>query len=211
MPRNYHSERRAEAARRTRAQIVSAGFDLFRRNGYENTTIRAVAERAGVAFDTVFTVVGRKHVLFQEVVEAAISLDDHPLPIAERAFMAAFDDADSALGLISAFVLSAVRTYEHMGSLLVTLEVLAAKTPALAHLRGKMKARRAEWAGEFLRMLSVNYPPEIDPQEAKDLLDAFTNHASLALLRDHGWSVEKISQVTARALSVVLYPATHRA
>jgi AcrR family transcriptional regulator len=82
--RPYHSPRRQEAANETRRRIRQAAQELFVSQGYAATSIRAVAERAGVAEKTVYLAFPTKPDLLKEVVEVAIVGDDQPIPVAER-------------------------------------------------------------------------------------------------------------------------------
>jgi tetracycline repressor-like protein len=79
--RPSHSPRRQEAAAETRRRIRQAARQLFVANGYAATSIRAVAERAGVAEKTVYLAFPTKTDLLKEV---AIVGDDQPIPVAER-------------------------------------------------------------------------------------------------------------------------------
>lgn len=54
MPRPYASPLRAEQARRTRLAIIEAAFRLFLAHGYSRTSIRAIAQEAGVSERTVY-------------------------------------------------------------------------------------------------------------------------------------------------------------
>lgn len=81
--RAYSSPLREEAARRTRATIVDAAARLFVDRGYVSTTVRQIAETAGVAVRTVFTAFpGGKSELFREALDAAVTggsaADDEP-------------------------------------------------------------------------------------------------------------------------------------
>ncbi|KOS53990.1 TetR/AcrR family transcriptional regulator [Rhodococcus rhodochrous] len=72
--RTYSSPLREEAARRTRATIVDAAARLFVDRGYVSTTVRQIAETAGVAVRTVFTAFpGGKSELFREALDAAVT------------------------------------------------------------------------------------------------------------------------------------------
>jgi AcrR family transcriptional regulator len=55
----------APRAERTRAAIVSAALDLFRENGFERTTMRAVAARAGVSVGNAYYYFSSKEELVQ--------------------------------------------------------------------------------------------------------------------------------------------------
>ena len=71
--RAYSSTIRAEQAAQTRARIVDAAGDLFTSRGYGRTTIKAIAESAGVAPDTVYTVFGSKVRVLTAVLDARLS------------------------------------------------------------------------------------------------------------------------------------------
>lgn len=81
-PRAYRSELRARQARETRARIVAASARLFATQGYQATTIAAIAREAGVSAETVKTTAAKAELLIAafEVTfsgsEAAESLTD---------------------------------------------------------------------------------------------------------------------------------------
>ena len=58
--RRYSSAVRDEQAARTRGRILDAAAELFLEDGYARTTVQGIADRAGVARDTVHAVFGSK-------------------------------------------------------------------------------------------------------------------------------------------------------
>lgn len=75
--RTYSSPLREEAARRTRITIREAATRLFVRDGYVSTTVKHIAEEAGVAVRTVFTAFpGGKADLFREALDDAVAGDE---------------------------------------------------------------------------------------------------------------------------------------
>jgi AcrR family transcriptional regulator len=62
---------RAEQRRRTEARILDAAAQAFLADGYERTTIRAVAAAAGVDAGLVMHYFGSKQELFRRVIDAA--------------------------------------------------------------------------------------------------------------------------------------------
>src|SRR5215469_4753092 len=62
---------RAEQRRRTEARILDAATQVFMADGYERTTIRAVAAAAGVDAGLVMHYFGSKQELFRRVIDAA--------------------------------------------------------------------------------------------------------------------------------------------
>lgn len=58
-----------------RAELISIAATLFKENGFKNTTLADIAERAGLDRATVYYYVGSKQELFQNSIEG--SLDDN--------------------------------------------------------------------------------------------------------------------------------------
>lgn len=58
--RPYNASKRRAAADRTRHDIVRAAHGLFTTQGYAETMVAEIAQRAGVSVDTVYASVGRK-------------------------------------------------------------------------------------------------------------------------------------------------------
>ncbi len=66
-------------AKATRARVIRAAFELFCQVGYRATTMQGVADKAGVAVQTVYFTFGRKDDLLQAVHEWTV-LGDNPVP-----------------------------------------------------------------------------------------------------------------------------------
>ncbi len=60
---------RDEQKQATREKVLEAARDLFNETGYEETTIRAIAERAGVSVGSVFTTFASKAEVLSHVME----------------------------------------------------------------------------------------------------------------------------------------------
>ena len=85
--RRYDATRRRQAAARTRAAILDAARELFTERGYAATPMTAIADRAGVALDTVYAAVGRKPELARLLIETAISGTDQAIPAEQRDYV----------------------------------------------------------------------------------------------------------------------------
>ena len=59
---------REQQKQATRARVMDAARDLFDRVGYEETTIRAIAEKAGVSVGSVFTTFSSKADILSQVI-----------------------------------------------------------------------------------------------------------------------------------------------
>jgi AcrR family transcriptional regulator len=82
--RPYDASGRRERARQRRRDVVVAARDLFETDGYQATTITAVAKRAGVSAESIYKGFGTKAALAKAVFDFVIAGDDEPVPMAER-------------------------------------------------------------------------------------------------------------------------------
>src|SRR5664279_5417561 len=79
--------RRGEQARATRRRIVDAAAALFIENGYPATTLDQIAERAGVAVQTIYFHFGNKRTVLKEAVDVAAVGDYEPVPLLDRPWL----------------------------------------------------------------------------------------------------------------------------
>jgi AcrR family transcriptional regulator len=68
-PPRYRSQLRAERAADTRDRIAAAALELFTEHGFGGTTITAIAERAGVAHQTIYATFGTKAAILLALLE----------------------------------------------------------------------------------------------------------------------------------------------
>lgn len=82
--RQYDASGRRERARQRRRDVVVAARDLFEADGFQATTIAAVAKRSGVSAESIYKGFGTKAALAKAVFDFVIAGDDEPVPMAER-------------------------------------------------------------------------------------------------------------------------------
>src|SRR3954463_14276864 len=82
--RRYESVKRTEAAARTRQAIRQAAMELFLRDGYAATSMKAIAARAGVSERTMYLAYDTKAALLRRVIEVAVREDEDPVPLSQR-------------------------------------------------------------------------------------------------------------------------------
>jgi AcrR family transcriptional regulator len=82
--RQYDGTGRRERARQRRRDVVIAAQELFENDGFQATTITAVAQRAGVSAESIYKGFGTKAALAKAVFDFVIAGDDEPIPMAER-------------------------------------------------------------------------------------------------------------------------------
>src|SRR5580704_3687009 len=101
--RRYDASKRRQAAARTRQLILDAALELFTGQGYTATPMTTIAQRAGVALDTVYASVGRKPELVRLLIETAISGTDQAIPAEQRDYVRAVQAAPDAATKIAVY------------------------------------------------------------------------------------------------------------
>lgn len=75
MPRAYCSPLRTEQALATRRKVLDAARDRFLESGWTGTTVKAIAEAAGVAVPTVYAIFGSKRAVLSALIDEALRGD----------------------------------------------------------------------------------------------------------------------------------------
>ncbi len=151
--RAYHAPRREAAAARTRESIVRAAGQLFEERGWAPTTVRSVAERAGVSQKTVEALFGTKAALLQAAVDHAIRGDADPLPMPQRAAVARIERASSAAQMLDLHAAHLRRVNERSADIALVVEQASSDDPLVASLWNAMNRNRAfavDWATTVL-------------------------------------------------------------
>lgn len=129
--RNYTSAIRREHADATRQRVVDAARELMLESGYASTTIPAVAERAGVAVQTVYaSCAGGKAGLAKAVYDLTLAGDELPIPQHERPEVAAIIAEPDPVAKLRLYAAMATAIAERIGP--VTRLLRAAEASALA-------------------------------------------------------------------------------
>jgi AcrR family transcriptional regulator len=187
--RRYDATRRREGAARTRAAILDAARELFAERGYAATAMTAIADRAGVALDTVYASVGRKPQLARLLIETAISGTDQAVPARQRDYVRAIQAAPDAATKITIYAAAITAIAPRMALVLSIIQQAARDEPGLAVLWAEIAERRAANMRLFVADLAAVAPLRLDPDQAADIVWA-TNAAEMyqLLVIQRGWS-----------------------
>jgi TetR/AcrR family transcriptional regulator, regulator of autoinduction and epiphytic fitness len=199
--RSYSSARREAQARETRRAILDAAHDLFVATGYAATTIQVIAERGGVAVQTVYAVFGSKRELLRQLIERTIVGDDDPLPITERTAaqsLAAEPDARRRAELDAAMSRSIA---ERIAPIVRVAAEAAASDPELAAMMDSVKAARRQDMTAAARILAGPDRLRLDEEEAAATLYVlYSPQVADMLMRDYRWPAERYERWLARML-----------
>jgi AcrR family transcriptional regulator len=196
--RRYDATRRRQGAARTRAAILDAARELFAERGYAATAMTAIADRAGVALDTVYASVGRKPELARLLVETAISGTDQAIPAEQRDYVRAVQAAKDADTKIAIYAAAIAAIAPRLALVLGIIQQAAHDEPGLAALWTQIAERRAANMRLFVADLAAVAPLRLDPDQAADIVWA-TNAAEMyqLLVGQRGWSPQRYERFLA--------------
>lgn len=192
--RGYRSEVRAAQAEQTRRAILLAARDLFTSQGY-GATVAQVAQRAGVAVDTVYASVGRKPALVLAVIDMVLGGVDEPLRAEERDYVQRIRSATRAQDKLTAYAEALATVLPTVAPLQEALREAGRSDPECARAWSGLVDRRADNMLLFARDLrqTGQLRGDLDAQQVADIIWA-TNSAEYFLLLAHrGWTPEQYS------------------
>src|SRR5215469_1710328 len=205
--RRYDATGRRQAAARTRAAILDAARQLFTERGYAATAMTAIAERAGVALDTIYASVGRKPELARLLVETAISGTDQAIPAEQRDYVRAIQAAPDADTKIAIYAAAVTAIAPRLALVYSIIQQAAPAEPELAALWAEIAERRAANMRRFVADLATVTPLRLDPGQAADIIWA-TNAAEMyqLLTVQRGWSPQRYQRFLADTWRRLLLP-----
>ncbi|GAA2528845.1 TetR/AcrR family transcriptional regulator [Winogradskya humida] len=203
--RAYNSEVRVRAAQQTRAAVLRAALELFAEHGYARTTLAAVAARAGVALNTIYTSVGGKPALIRELVHDGTS--DEVIDAAMTEILE-LSDGGKILRRLAESSGEVIRRQE---TLLRVLVDNAAADPAVAAAAQlsveRYQQRLAVAAG---RLVAIDAVTEDVTRTAQVLWFYFGTNA-WAAADQLGWTVtEAATWLSTQAANALLRPSSRR-
>jgi AcrR family transcriptional regulator len=192
--RRYSSEIRAAQASATRHAVLEAARALFTEHGYAGTSIAAIAQRAGVAVDTVYAAAGRKPALLRELVETSLSGTDQAVPAEQRDYVIRFRAAPSAREKIAIYAAAVSDIGIRLAPIHRALAEAAVTDRGCAALRAEIDARRAN----NMRLLAADLRTtgevrgDLTDDEVADIVWTMNAPEYRALLvGERGWSAER--------------------
>jgi AcrR family transcriptional regulator len=199
--RSYSSAKREAQANETRRSILEAAGELFVGTGYAATTIQMIAERAGVAVQTVYAVYGNKRELLRQMIESAITGDDDALPITQRAEARAIADEPDARRRAELDAALSRSITERVAPIVRVAGEAAASDPELATMMNAMRAARRREMIESAKILTGPDGLRTDLEDAAATLYVLYSPAVADMLMgDYGWSPGRFEKWLARMM-----------
>jgi AcrR family transcriptional regulator len=194
-PRTYSSAIRQENAARTRARILGAAGELFETNGYGRTTIRAVAEHAGVAEDTVYATFGSKARLLTALIDLRlVPAGDvgNVLATPEAQEIRAERDPRRQLHLFAQWVTA---TLARVRSVYEILRTASAVEPEIAAIHAEMDEYRLQNMRGIAEWLAASGTLRVEVERVGEILWAVASpDISKMLCEGRRWTDDEYAQ-----------------
>lgn len=200
-PRAYRSELRARQALETRERIVSASARLFATQGYQATTIAAIAREAGVSAETVKTTASKAELLIAAF-EVTFSGSEGAETLADTEVANGLLDLPDDVFLDT--VLTQITTANARGHGLWTVLLGAALSDPVVDeaLRRILEHRSADYRGLVSELRRRDLAsPGIDDSAVADALSFLLSPESYQqLVTQSGWTSERYAEWLRRAV-----------
>lgn len=189
----YDNRQRQETARTTRARIIEAARASFLGRGFAGTTIRQVADDAGVSQETIYKTFGGKAALLKAVYDVILVGDDDDLSLAERPEAIAVRDAPSPAAAATAYAELAQLISQRIDPLLRVLLGARETDQALTEFARTIEKERRAGSSFYVRHWEAAgwLRDDITVEHAIDTVWALNSPQPRWLLLDHGWSEEE--------------------
>ena len=199
--------RRAERAEQTRKRIVESSTALFDARGYAPPTMEAIAARADVAVETVYSRFRTKANLLDAILEPAIvgATDGRDLfDLPDIAHVRQCPDQRTQIRMLAHFSRGIL---ERTAVAHRILRSAAASDGAAAELQRADAKRRGDGQRLYIDMLRSNGPLRdgLTPDDAAATYSALSNPNTYALLvGERGWSADKFEDWLGDNLTLLL-------
>jgi AcrR family transcriptional regulator len=186
--RTYVSTVRREQAAQTRSLIVRAAADLFVSEGYARTTVKAIAERAGVAADTVYATFGSKVRVLTAVIDDRLAPSGAANVMQRPEALAVRDEVDQR-GQLRRFAQDIAAISTRVRPIYEVLRTAAAVEPQVREVFDEMEQHRLTNMRRLAGWLAERGPLAVSEARAGDLIWTLASPEVARMLCDvRGWT-----------------------
>jgi AcrR family transcriptional regulator len=209
----YHSPLREQQAKRTRERILQAARETFRDEGYGATTLKDIADAAGVAEPTVRAIFKTKPNLVEHLLRLAVRGSDDELQLQQReAFQDVLASADPET-LLDQLADLAEAVHRRSWDVLEIVRGAATADPAIAELyEQRLRARHANQRTIAKRLHELGaLADDLSVETAADLLWLYTStDVYRMLVIERRWSAERYRAWFRSAIATIVSPERGR-
>ena len=207
--RSYDGSGRRAQSEATRQRIIDTARSLMLERGYRRTSVADIAAAASVNVDTLYQLVGRKASILREIVEQAISGEDHAVPAEERDYVVAVRAEPDARQKLRIYASAVRRTQHRLAPIVRVILEAAPSEPGVAALWHEITERRAANMRTFIADLAQASPLRdgLSQDKAADIVWTLNStDVYLLMTSDRGWSPEEFEEWLGDAWERLLLP-----
>ena len=182
---------RREQAAATKERVIRAAIAVFTEAGYVGARMTDIADRAGVAVQTVYFTFHTKAELLQDCFDFAV-LGPERLPPMEQPFFSDLLAARSGRACLAAFVRGNSAILSRAAAITEVAES-APQEPEAAAVVARSERLRREGLAQIVGLVSDRFRLRagLTSDDATDLLLMLSSPATYLTLRRYGWSEDK--------------------
>ena len=208
-PRKYSSAVRDEQAARTRARILDAAGQLFVERGYARTTMKDIADLAGVARDTVHAVFGSKARVLTALIDLRLVPDGSVANATQRADAQAVKDEHDQRKQITLFATFIAGISSQLRPVFEILRTASAVEPEMAQVFEEMDRFRMKNMQTYAGWIAARGPLRVSTKRAGEIIWTLASPDVGRMLCDElGWSESQHADWLADTLIRSLLPET---
>jgi AcrR family transcriptional regulator len=205
--RKYSSAVRDEQAARTRARILDAASELFLERGYARTTMKVIADRAGVARDTVHAVFGSKARVLTALIDLRLVPDSAVENMTQTPDALAIRDEVDQRVQITRFSEWIAGVSTRLRPMFEILRTASGAEPEMAGVLAEMDDFRLRNMHVYARWMAARGPMRVSTRRAGEILWALASPDVARMLCDElGWSQSQHARWLADSLTRTLLP-----
>jgi AcrR family transcriptional regulator len=187
--RKYSSAVRDEQAARTRARILDAASTRFVERGYGRTTMKDIADQAGVARDTVHAVFGSKAQVLTALIDQRLVPDGSVANVTQRPDAQAIKDERDQRRQIELFARFISTTSTQVRPIFEILRTAAAVEPEMEAVFEQMDRFRLQNMQVYAKWFAARGPLRVSTRRAGEIIWTLTSPDVARMLCDElGWS-----------------------
>ena|SRR3954447_11213406 len=205
--RRYSSRVRDEQAARTRERILDAAAALFLDRGYGRTTMKDIADGAGVARDTVHAVFGSKAQVLTALIDARLVPDGSVANVTQRADAQAIKNASDQRTQIELFARFITGVSAELRPVFEILRTASAVEPEMAKVFAEMDRYRLHNMLTYAKWIAANGALRVTTRKAAAIMWTLASPDVARMLCDElGWTQRQHGDWLADTLARTLLP-----
>lgn len=182
--------------------MIRAALELFAEQGYVGTTIQAIADRAGVAMQTVYAAFGNKRELLRQALETSVVGGEDVATVNDRADVQKMVDEPDPRRRAEMDAAMAARIAPMISPIVRTIREAAAIDPEFAATSEAITAQRRADMERAIEILAGDDGLQVPAEEAiGTLYILYGPDVYVALTQDLGWSMDQYE----RWLATMIY------